>query len=129
MFRCPNCSAILKLLNSVPSSIFQSVIIWEKAFLGIYDRMQNTFLRKSSQVHGNLRKAWVVFIDNKWDLFRCSEYLQGGRPQLDQVQEFARPQKTIDERFMVKEESAASVGTRPWTPEGRSLTLSIAFML
>ncbi|GBN84053.1 hypothetical protein AVEN_199422-1 [Araneus ventricosus] len=36
---------------------------------------------------------------------------------------------TIGERFMVKEESAASVGTRPWTPEGRSLTLSIAFML
>ncbi|GBM79972.1 hypothetical protein AVEN_122561-1 [Araneus ventricosus] len=42
----------------------------------------------------------------------------------DQVQESARPQKS--ERFMVKEESAASVGTRPWTPEGRSLTLSIA---
>ncbi|GBO34052.1 hypothetical protein AVEN_183623-1, partial [Araneus ventricosus] len=36
---------------------------------------------------------------------------------------------TIGERFMVKEESAASVSTRPWTPEGRSLTLSIAFML
>ncbi|GBO04501.1 hypothetical protein AVEN_253105-1 [Araneus ventricosus] len=36
---------------------------------------------------------------------------------------------TTGERFMVKEESAASVGTRPWTPEGRSLTLSIAFML
>ncbi|GBM71427.1 hypothetical protein AVEN_185732-1 [Araneus ventricosus] len=33
---------------------------------------------------------------------------------------------TENERFMVKEESAASVGTRPWTPEGRSLTLSIA---
>ncbi|GBL88418.1 hypothetical protein AVEN_255500-1, partial [Araneus ventricosus] len=32
-------------------------------------------------------------------------------PQLDQVQESARPQKTIGERFMVKEESAASVGT------------------
>ncbi|GBM06570.1 Teneurin-a [Araneus ventricosus] len=40
-------------------------------------------------------------------------------PQLDQVQESARPQKnnTIGERFMIKEESAASVGTRPWTPE------------
>ncbi|GBN23067.1 hypothetical protein AVEN_233989-1 [Araneus ventricosus] len=72
-------------------------------------------------------------------------------PQLDQVQESARLQEirtsaglskrflfsssiqesrwTIGERFMVKEESAASVGTRPWTPEGRSLTLSIAFML
>ncbi|GBN63704.1 hypothetical protein AVEN_260325-1 [Araneus ventricosus] len=50
-------------------------------------------------------------------------------PQLDQVQESARPQKTIGERFMVKEESAACVGTRPWTTEGRSLTLSIAFML
>ncbi|GBN68443.1 hypothetical protein AVEN_156164-1 [Araneus ventricosus] len=49
-------------------------------------------------------------------------------PQLDHVQESALPQKTIGERFMVKEESAASVGTRPWTPEGRSLTLSIAFM-
>ncbi|GBO44590.1 hypothetical protein AVEN_151140-1, partial [Araneus ventricosus] len=36
---------------------------------------------------------------------------------------------TIGERFMVKEESAASVGTRPWTPVGRSPTLSIAFML
>ncbi|GBO11864.1 hypothetical protein AVEN_212944-1, partial [Araneus ventricosus] len=36
---------------------------------------------------------------------------------------------TIGERFMVKEESAAYVGTRPWTPEGRILTLSIAFML
>ncbi|GBL90806.1 hypothetical protein AVEN_215543-1 [Araneus ventricosus] len=36
---------------------------------------------------------------------------------------------TIGERFMVKEESAASVGTRPWTPEGRSLTLPIAFIL
>ncbi|GBM59700.1 hypothetical protein AVEN_181695-1, partial [Araneus ventricosus] len=43
--------------------------------------------------------------------------------QLDQVQETARPQKitnhavsnVIGERFMVKEESAASVGTRPWT--------------
>ncbi|GBN99976.1 hypothetical protein AVEN_43364-1 [Araneus ventricosus] len=33
------------------------------------------------------------------------------------------------ERFMVKEESAASVDTKPWTPEGRSLPLSIAFML
>ncbi|GBM30891.1 hypothetical protein AVEN_9781-1 [Araneus ventricosus] len=31
------------------------------------------------------------------------------------------------ERFMVKDESAASVGTKAWTPEGRSLTLSIAF--
>ncbi|GBO37937.1 hypothetical protein AVEN_39939-1 [Araneus ventricosus] len=29
-------------------------------------------------------------------------------PQLDQVQESARPQKTIGERLMVKEESAAS---------------------
>ncbi|GBL86928.1 hypothetical protein AVEN_183460-1, partial [Araneus ventricosus] len=50
---------------------------------------------------------------------------------LDQVQESARPQKpnTIGERFMVKEASAASVGTRPWTPEGRSLTFSITFML
>ncbi|GBO06521.1 hypothetical protein AVEN_92172-1 [Araneus ventricosus] len=48
-------------------------------------------------------------------------------PQLDQVQESARPQKS--ERFMVKKESAASVGTRPWTPKGSSLTLSIAFML
>ncbi|GBN30282.1 hypothetical protein AVEN_267957-1, partial [Araneus ventricosus] len=47
---------------------------------------------------------------------------------LDQGQESARPQKTIGERFTVKEESAASVGTRPWTSEGRSLTLSIAFM-
>ncbi|GBO01855.1 hypothetical protein AVEN_84014-1 [Araneus ventricosus] len=28
-----------------------------------------------------------------------------------------------------KEESAASVGTRYWTPEGRSPTLYIAFML
>ncbi|GBO46383.1 hypothetical protein AVEN_3472-1, partial [Araneus ventricosus] len=36
---------------------------------------------------------------------------------------------TIGERFMAKEESAASVGTRPWTHEGRSLTLSIAFRL
>ncbi|GBO29659.1 hypothetical protein AVEN_186806-1 [Araneus ventricosus] len=54
-----------------------------------------------------------------------------GNPQLDQVQESARPQKinTIGERLMVKEESAASVGTRPWTPEGRSLALSIDFML
>ncbi|GBM80529.1 hypothetical protein AVEN_94572-1 [Araneus ventricosus] len=40
-----------------------------------------------------------------------------------------RKSRTIDERFMVKEESAASAGTRPWTPEGRSLTVSIAFML
>ncbi|GBN90570.1 hypothetical protein AVEN_167142-1, partial [Araneus ventricosus] len=47
-------------------------------------------------------------------------------PQLDKVQESARPQRTISERFMVKEESAASVGTRPWTPERRSLTLSVA---
>ncbi|GBM92699.1 hypothetical protein AVEN_5886-1 [Araneus ventricosus] len=38
-------------------------------------------------------------------------------------------ENTIGERFMAKEESAASVGTRPWTPEGRSLTLSISFML
>ncbi|GBN57125.1 hypothetical protein AVEN_188891-1, partial [Araneus ventricosus] len=36
---------------------------------------------------------------------------------------------TDNERFMVKEESVASVGTRPWTPEGRSRTLSFAFML
>ncbi|GBN11268.1 hypothetical protein AVEN_268837-1 [Araneus ventricosus] len=36
---------------------------------------------------------------------------------------------TGNERFMVKEESAASVETRPWMPEGRSLTLPIAFML
>ncbi|GBL91495.1 hypothetical protein AVEN_136964-1 [Araneus ventricosus] len=54
----------------------------------------------------------------------------GPCPQLDQVQESARLQKiTIGERFVVKEESAASVGTRPWTPEGRCLTLTIAFML
>ncbi|GBN34144.1 hypothetical protein AVEN_268665-1 [Araneus ventricosus] len=37
--------------------------------------------------------------------------------------------KTIGEGFMVKEESETSVGTRPWTPEGRSVTLSIVFML
>ncbi|GBM18506.1 hypothetical protein AVEN_48739-1, partial [Araneus ventricosus] len=37
--------------------------------------------------------------------------------------------KTIGERFMVKEESASSADTRPWTPEGRSLPLSTAFML
>ncbi|GBN30157.1 hypothetical protein AVEN_52499-1 [Araneus ventricosus] len=48
----------------------------------------------------------------------------------NQVQESARsPTENIGERFMVKEKSAASVGTRPWTPEGRSLTFSIAFML
>ncbi|GBN09107.1 hypothetical protein AVEN_162072-1 [Araneus ventricosus] len=55
-------------------------------------------------------------------------------PPLDQVQESARTQKiaesnTIGERLMVKEESAASVGARPWTPEGRSLPLSIALIL
>ncbi|GBO24002.1 hypothetical protein AVEN_27848-1, partial [Araneus ventricosus] len=50
-------------------------------------------------------------------------------PQLDQVQESARPQNTIGERFMVKEESAVSDGTRHWTPKGRSLTLSFAFIL
>ncbi|GBM09596.1 hypothetical protein AVEN_29443-1 [Araneus ventricosus] len=50
-------------------------------------------------------------------------------PQLDQVQESVRPLQTIGERFMEKEVSAASVGTRPWTPEGRSLPLSIALML
>ncbi|GBN50761.1 hypothetical protein AVEN_253252-1 [Araneus ventricosus] len=54
--------------------------------------------------------------------------LENTSPQLDQVQESTRPQKTIGERFMV-EESADSVGTRRWTPEGRSLSLSIAFML
>ncbi|GBN89721.1 NPC1-like intracellular cholesterol transporter 1 [Araneus ventricosus] len=37
--------------------------------------------------------------------------------------------KTIGERFMVKEESAASVGTRPWTPEGRSLTFHCLYAL
>ncbi|GBL80787.1 hypothetical protein AVEN_26226-1 [Araneus ventricosus] len=50
------------------------------------------------------------------------------------AQSSARPSPRIrspteNERFMVKEESAASIGTRLWTPEGRSLTLSIAFML
>ncbi|GBO26827.1 hypothetical protein AVEN_13181-1 [Araneus ventricosus] len=67
--------------------------------------------------------------------------LRGMNPQLDQVRESARPQKitnqrrtfkevkTIGERFMVKQESAASVCTRPWMPEGRSLTLSIVFMI
>ncbi|GBN06789.1 hypothetical protein AVEN_214895-1 [Araneus ventricosus] len=40
-----------------------------------------------------------------------------------------RKSNTIGERFMVKEESAASVGTRPWTLKGRRLTLSIEFML
>ncbi|GBN00812.1 hypothetical protein AVEN_208709-1 [Araneus ventricosus] len=57
-----------------------------------------------------------------YSILRC-----GGttfHPQLDQVQESAK-----SERFMVKEESAASVGTRSWTPEGRSLTLSFAFVL
>ncbi|GBM60948.1 hypothetical protein AVEN_192399-1 [Araneus ventricosus] len=42
---------------------------------------------------------------------------------------YMRADGPIGERLMVKEESAASVGTRPWMPEGRSLTLSIAFML
>ncbi|GBN25333.1 hypothetical protein AVEN_101701-1 [Araneus ventricosus] len=58
-------------------------------------------------------------------------YSSCSSPQLDQVQESARPQKikTIGERFMVKEESAASVDTRPRTHEGRSLALSTAFML
>ncbi|GBN73547.1 hypothetical protein AVEN_255111-1 [Araneus ventricosus] len=61
---------------------------------------------------------------------RRNAYTRLECPQLEQVQESARPQRnTIGERFMVKEEGAASVGTRPWTPEGRSLTLSIAFML
>ncbi|GBN36203.1 hypothetical protein AVEN_188144-1, partial [Araneus ventricosus] len=56
-------------------------------------------------------------------------------PQLDHVQESARPEKitdqlrTIGERFMVKEESAASVGTRPWAPDERSLTVSFEFLL
>ncbi|GBM91879.1 hypothetical protein AVEN_181923-1 [Araneus ventricosus] len=36
---------------------------------------------------------------------------------------------TENERFMVMEESASSVANKPWTPEGRSLTSSIAFML
>ncbi|GBN11470.1 hypothetical protein AVEN_275428-1 [Araneus ventricosus] len=41
--------------------------------------------------------------------------------------EFARPSPRVRspiekaERFMVKEESAPSFGTRLWTPEGRSL--------
>ncbi|GBO08425.1 hypothetical protein AVEN_259886-1 [Araneus ventricosus] len=43
-------------------------------------------------------------------------------PQLAKVQESARPQKTIGERFMVQKVSAASVGTRPSTPEGRSVS-------
>ncbi|GBM60949.1 hypothetical protein AVEN_192400-1 [Araneus ventricosus] len=42
---------------------------------------------------------------------------------------YMRADGPIGERLMVKEESAASVGTRPWMPEGRSLTLSIDFML
>ncbi|GBM45417.1 hypothetical protein AVEN_56260-1 [Araneus ventricosus] len=37
--------------------------------------------------------------------------LQPDGPQLDQVQESTCPQKSIGERFMEKEESAASVST------------------
>ncbi|GBM96170.1 hypothetical protein AVEN_163844-1 [Araneus ventricosus] len=63
------------------------------------------------------------------DMIQKLCFSDSGSPQLDQVQESALPQKAKGERFIVKEESAASVGSRPWTPEGRSLTLSIAFML
>ncbi|GBM47847.1 hypothetical protein AVEN_91834-1 [Araneus ventricosus] len=38
-------------------------------------------------------------------------------------------ENTIGERFMVKEKSAAFASTRPWTQEGRGLTLSIASMI
>ncbi|GBN12215.1 hypothetical protein AVEN_242246-1 [Araneus ventricosus] len=56
----------------------------------------------------------------------CTEsFLSSARPS----PRVRSPTGNIGERFMVKEDSAASVGTGPWTPEGRSLTLSIAFML
>ncbi|GBN06118.1 hypothetical protein AVEN_218449-1 [Araneus ventricosus] len=79
-------------------------------------------LRKNDTKNG---EAFHIFNDdlrNKLKLPSLKEFILN--PQLDQVQESAK-----GERFMVKEESAASVGRRPWTPEGRSLTLSIAFML
>ncbi|GBM64326.1 hypothetical protein AVEN_253425-1 [Araneus ventricosus] len=96
-----------------------------------------------TDIDGNmLLNVWTE-LDSRWDVCRVTKgaHIEHLYPQLDQVQESARPQKitnqprtfkeitNIDERFMVKEESATSVCTRRWTPEGRSLALSIAFML
>ncbi|GBN56776.1 hypothetical protein AVEN_58555-1 [Araneus ventricosus] len=72
-----------------------------------------------SNVEPSLSEAETLPIDNRCNLL---------------AQSSARPNPKVrspteNERFMVKEESAASVGTRPWTPEGRSLTLYIVFML
>ncbi|GBL77282.1 hypothetical protein AVEN_41732-1 [Araneus ventricosus] len=61
-----------------------------------------------------------------------AEYVpSGSAPNSARPSPRVRPptEKSIGERFMVKEKSAASVSTRTWTPERRSLTLSIAFML
>ncbi|GBL93660.1 hypothetical protein AVEN_25648-1 [Araneus ventricosus] len=61
-------------------------------------------------------------------------YSTWSSPQLDQVQESPRPQKIQNYRRAIRgkgggDGSVASVATKPWTPEGRSLTLSIVFML
>ncbi|GBO43662.1 hypothetical protein AVEN_206663-1 [Araneus ventricosus] len=67
----------------------------------------------------------------KFKIVVVVSYSTCSSPQIDQVQESPRPQKIQNYRLAIhgKGGSAASVGTRPWTPEGRSLTLSIAFML
>ncbi|GBM66539.1 hypothetical protein AVEN_179163-1 [Araneus ventricosus] len=74
------------------------------------------------------KEKWIFLIED------CFIYIPGkccpssARPS-PRVRPPTENHNTIGERFMINEESAASVGTRPWTPEGRSLTLSIAFML
>ncbi|GBM36026.1 hypothetical protein AVEN_274433-1 [Araneus ventricosus] len=93
-----------------------SQIIWMTALLSANHMLFNMVLCFKYLRHSTILiyERYVVVVSYS----TCSS------PQLDQAQE-----NTLGERFMVKEESAASVGTRPWTPEGRSLTLSFAFML
>ncbi|GBN93012.1 hypothetical protein AVEN_204112-1 [Araneus ventricosus] len=79
----------------------------------------------------------LAVVEGKWntnDLLDLCHVIRSTKPKRRDDGSSVRPNPRVrspteNERFMVKEESAASVGTRPWTPEGRSLTLSIAFVL
>ncbi|GBN16034.1 hypothetical protein AVEN_253300-1 [Araneus ventricosus] len=147
LFRCPE-SQIHHLLPTNPSDLNQ--IRSMRSFALITSNTKSGRLSRSSYIKAtqSSRCCGVVsimlhFVQTKLNflsprenlrVFKCPDDKRAKAVcnQLDQVQESARPQKIQNCRRTIHGEggeSLAAVGTRPWTPEGRSLTLSIAFML
>ncbi|GBO07094.1 hypothetical protein AVEN_154242-1 [Araneus ventricosus] len=86
-------------------TLINSICYLDKCIAGISLLYNNFFL-----LLGFFSRQWMKCSSLKY-MHAVVSYSTCSSPQLDQVQESARPQKTVGERLIVKEESAASVDT------------------